>query len=309
MLFLKLLFTSSSFTILVTKHRYNIILFSLDPFNWTVDDVSKWLQYVQKCCNLPQQLKLEYFRMNGMSLCSLTENDFKIRAPACGHILFNKLEHWKSGKSLFRSERLFVSVCLFRLLSPPRSLLAMNFARDFFDTIFSSDESNYINSCATSDGPYNTTTGGGGGYDGGFAFNCDSPHSYSSMASPYGSYGPVSYNYGQMEYNNTGYSISHQSSLAASPISSSTISSTCLSPAPSPASVHSYQASPPTFTTSGPIRTPYICHNSSDTHLNTSDYGSDGIRSDGKFSCHNGLTFTATNPRGQLSTSVDLYTD
>ena len=39
---------------------------------------------------------LNYFHMDGMSLCSLSESDFKERAQVCGDLLYAQLEIWKT---------------------------------------------------------------------------------------------------------------------------------------------------------------------------------------------------------------------
>ncbi len=68
----------------------------IDPFNWNVADVRNWLIWTQRQFNL-QPFPLEYFAMDGMTLCSLNESDFKQRAPHCGEILYAQLDIWKTG--------------------------------------------------------------------------------------------------------------------------------------------------------------------------------------------------------------------
>jgi hypothetical protein len=75
---------------------------SADPFNWNVADVQKWLIWTQRQFNL-QPFPLEYFGMDGMTLCSLNESDFKQRAPHCGEILYAQLDIWKTAVE-FRPE-------------------------------------------------------------------------------------------------------------------------------------------------------------------------------------------------------------
>jgi SAM pointed domain-containing ETS transcription factor len=57
--------------------------------------VRSWLLWTQRQFNL-QPFALEYFSMDGMTLCSLTESDFKQRAPHCGEILYAQLDIWKT---------------------------------------------------------------------------------------------------------------------------------------------------------------------------------------------------------------------
>ena len=54
---------------------------------------------MQRWIQLPA-IKLEHFHMDGMTLCSLTEDDFKARVPH-GEKLFAKLEIWRMGMYLF----------------------------------------------------------------------------------------------------------------------------------------------------------------------------------------------------------------
>ena len=74
-------------------------MFASDPFNWSVTDVRNWLLWTKSQFNLPPFI-VEFFQMDGMALCALTESDFKQRAPTCGEILFAQLEIWKTGTLL-----------------------------------------------------------------------------------------------------------------------------------------------------------------------------------------------------------------
>ncbi|XP_074596107.1 DNA-binding protein D-ETS-4-like isoform X2 [Brevipalpus obovatus] len=68
---------------------------SQDPFTWTIDDVLSWLSWQVKQFGLPT-FPLQYFQIDGMTLCSLSENDFKSRALYCGDVLYAQLEIWKT---------------------------------------------------------------------------------------------------------------------------------------------------------------------------------------------------------------------
>ncbi|CAG2168673.1 unnamed protein product [Oppiella nova] len=73
-----------------------------NPFNWNAEDVRNWLLWTRRQFNLPD-FHLEYFQMDGMSLCSLNESDFKQRAPHCGETLYAQLDIWKTAVD-FRPE-------------------------------------------------------------------------------------------------------------------------------------------------------------------------------------------------------------
>lgn len=73
-----------------------------DPFNWSVGNVRSWIMWQMQQCNLPS-IVLDYFNMTGIELCSLSEDDFKQRAPHCGEILFAQLDIWKTGRQMITS--------------------------------------------------------------------------------------------------------------------------------------------------------------------------------------------------------------
>ena len=88
-------FTIPSLMSLDSKHgTYN----HSDPFNWSVPNVRAWLFSQLNHFNLPM-VPFEYFQMDGISLCSLSEAEFKHRAGnQCGDILYAQLEIWKTGE-------------------------------------------------------------------------------------------------------------------------------------------------------------------------------------------------------------------
>ncbi len=43
---------------------------------------------------------MDYFHMDGVSLCNLTEDDFRQRAPRGGDVIYSELDVWKSGRLL-----------------------------------------------------------------------------------------------------------------------------------------------------------------------------------------------------------------
>ncbi|CAG2112714.1 unnamed protein product [Medioppia subpectinata] len=75
---------------------------SADPFNWNAADVRNWLLWTTRQFDL-QPFPLDYFQMDGMALCSLSETDFKQRAPNCGETLYAQLDIWKTAVD-FRPE-------------------------------------------------------------------------------------------------------------------------------------------------------------------------------------------------------------
>lgn len=86
---------------------YSFLFLTLytDPFNWSVTDVQKWLLWMQRWVQLPS-LKLELFAMDGMALCSLSEEDFRQRVPN-GEKLYAKLEIWRMAINYFKPEAIF----------------------------------------------------------------------------------------------------------------------------------------------------------------------------------------------------------
>ncbi|XP_066296348.1 SAM pointed domain-containing Ets transcription factor-like isoform X1 [Branchiostoma lanceolatum] len=70
-----------------------------DPHYWTVEHVEKWLLWTLHQYRLPP-LNLDYFRMSGVTLCMLSEDDFRFRAPRCGDILYAHLDVWKTASRI-----------------------------------------------------------------------------------------------------------------------------------------------------------------------------------------------------------------
>ncbi|RWS27343.1 DNA-binding protein D-ETS-4-like isoform X2 [Leptotrombidium deliense] len=73
------------------------------PFNWNSQDVRSWLMW-QICRHSLPMIALEYFQMDGMTLCTLKEHDFQQRAPECGETLYVLLEIWKTDKSKLNTD-------------------------------------------------------------------------------------------------------------------------------------------------------------------------------------------------------------
>lgn len=68
-----------------------------DPFNWSASNVRSWILWQMSQYNLPI-VNLDYLNMNGIQLCSLSEDDFRQRtSPAVGELLFAQLDIWKTA--------------------------------------------------------------------------------------------------------------------------------------------------------------------------------------------------------------------
>ncbi|XP_075545533.1 DNA-binding protein D-ETS-4-like isoform X1 [Dermacentor variabilis] len=81
-----------------------ILNISPNPYQWSVANVHSWLVWTQQQYGCPS-FRTDYFNMNGPTLCSLSEEDFRIRAPGSGDIFSAQLEIWKSAAHLRTSEQ------------------------------------------------------------------------------------------------------------------------------------------------------------------------------------------------------------
>lgn len=81
-----------------------ILNISPNPYQWSVGNVQSWLVWTQQQYGCPS-FRTDYFNMNGAALCSLSEEDFRLRAPGSGDILSAQLEIWKSAAHLRTSEQ------------------------------------------------------------------------------------------------------------------------------------------------------------------------------------------------------------
>lgn len=60
--------------------------------NWTVDHVSRWLNWAQREFSF-DQVDHSQFKLSGAQLCSLTQDEFERRAPPhTGDVLFSHLK-------------------------------------------------------------------------------------------------------------------------------------------------------------------------------------------------------------------------
>ncbi|KAI1295358.1 DNA-binding protein D-ETS-4 [Halotydeus destructor] len=76
------------------------LVISADPFNWSVPNVRSWFLWQINQFNL-SQVRLEYFQMDGISLCNMSEAEFKQRVDGqSGDILYAQLEIWKTAANM-----------------------------------------------------------------------------------------------------------------------------------------------------------------------------------------------------------------
>lgn len=82
-----------------------ILNISSNPYHWTTANVQSWLVWTQQQFGYPA-IRTDFFNMEGAALCSLTEEDFRMRSPHSGDILCAQLEIWKSAANMMPSEHL-----------------------------------------------------------------------------------------------------------------------------------------------------------------------------------------------------------
>ncbi|XP_060794587.1 transcription factor ETV7 isoform X2 [Neoarius graeffei] len=69
----------------------------INPSLWDKDDVNLWLRWAQKEYAL-RRADHEKFEMNGRALCLLTKEDFRLRCPSSGDVLYELLQHVKQQR-------------------------------------------------------------------------------------------------------------------------------------------------------------------------------------------------------------------
>ncbi|XP_058265246.1 transcription factor ETV7 isoform X2 [Hemibagrus wyckioides] len=69
----------------------------INPSLWDKDDVNLWLRWAQKEYAL-RRADHEKFEMNGKALCLLTKEDFRLRCPSSGDVLYELLQHVKQQR-------------------------------------------------------------------------------------------------------------------------------------------------------------------------------------------------------------------
>ncbi|XP_006821737.1 SAM pointed domain-containing Ets transcription factor-like [Saccoglossus kowalevskii] len=76
----------------------------IDPTYWKIDHVEKWLLWTIHEYNIPP-INFDYFKMNGINLCMLSEDDFRARAPHCGDIIHAQLDIWRIAAKMNVNEQ------------------------------------------------------------------------------------------------------------------------------------------------------------------------------------------------------------
>ncbi|KAG5837750.1 hypothetical protein ANANG_G00215940 [Anguilla anguilla] len=69
----------------------------INPSLWGKDDVSHWLHWAQKEYSLRRTDQAK-FEMNGKALCLLTKEDFRLRCPSSGDVLYELLQQVKQQR-------------------------------------------------------------------------------------------------------------------------------------------------------------------------------------------------------------------
>ncbi|XP_066528565.1 transcription factor ETV7 isoform X2 [Hoplias malabaricus] len=69
----------------------------INPSLWDKDDVNLWLRWAQREFSL-RRADHEKFEMNGKALCLLTKEDFRLRCPSSGDVLYELLQHVKQQR-------------------------------------------------------------------------------------------------------------------------------------------------------------------------------------------------------------------
>ncbi|XP_063065489.1 transcription factor ETV7 isoform X2 [Engraulis encrasicolus] len=69
----------------------------INPSLWDKNDVSHWLRWAQKEYSL-RKTDQDKFEMNGKALCLLTKEDFRLRSPSSGDVLYELLQFVKQQR-------------------------------------------------------------------------------------------------------------------------------------------------------------------------------------------------------------------
>ncbi|XP_066481487.1 transcription factor ETV7 isoform X1 [Tiliqua scincoides] len=69
----------------------------IQPSLWSKDDVMHWLRWAEKEYSL-RETDANKFEMNGKALCILTKEDFRLRAPNSGDVLYELLQYIKTQR-------------------------------------------------------------------------------------------------------------------------------------------------------------------------------------------------------------------
>uniref|UniRef100_A0A8C5LTV2 PNT domain-containing protein n=1 Tax=Leptobrachium leishanense TaxID=445787 RepID=A0A8C5LTV2_9ANUR len=74
----------------------NLVLVFIDPMEWSIGNVQKWILWTEHQYRLPQSGR-SFQDLTGRDLCSMSEDSFKDRSPLCGDVLYAHLDIWKSA--------------------------------------------------------------------------------------------------------------------------------------------------------------------------------------------------------------------
>ncbi|KAM7135573.1 transcription factor ETV7 isoform 2-T2 [Molossus nigricans] len=69
----------------------------IQPALWSREDVLHWLRWAEREYSL-QRTREHGFEMNGRALCILTKDDFRLRAPGSGDVLYELLQYIKTQR-------------------------------------------------------------------------------------------------------------------------------------------------------------------------------------------------------------------
>lgn len=69
----------------------------IQPSLWSREDVLHWLRWAEQEYSL-QRTREHGFEMNGRALCILTKDDFRLRAPGSGDVLYELLQYIKTQR-------------------------------------------------------------------------------------------------------------------------------------------------------------------------------------------------------------------
>ncbi|XP_077060830.1 transcription factor ETV7 isoform X4 [Siphateles boraxobius] len=69
----------------------------INPSLWDKEDVNLWLRWAQREYSL-RRADHQRFEMNGKALCLLTKEDFRLRCPSSGDVLYELLQHVKQQR-------------------------------------------------------------------------------------------------------------------------------------------------------------------------------------------------------------------
>ncbi|XP_040570291.1 transcription factor ets-4 isoform X2 [Lepeophtheirus salmonis] len=91
----------------------NLLCIGHDPCLWSKEDVARWIQWTMQHYGI---LAENPFDCDGSDLVKLTENDFLLRLPEGGDLLYAQMDIWRSSAEYNRSE-------MEQILPPPEQFV------------------------------------------------------------------------------------------------------------------------------------------------------------------------------------------